>query len=155
MEFLNNPIFIILVIVLAAVLVFGGAYLLIPYLIRRGVDVSGILRKADMGVDAMYTITETLQKLLPNSAALDIADRVLTYANKAVESAEQLYLTSQIPAEKRKEEATLLVYQFLSNAGVETTEALKPIVDGAIEAAVFALPKTHPGAENPKDSKNG
>lgn len=143
MENLNNPIFIILAIGLMTVLVFGGVSLLVPYLIRKGVDVSGLLGKTDLTVDALYTITETLQTLFPKSAALNIVDRVLTYADKAVENAEQLYLTSQIPAGQRKEEATKLVYQFLANSGVEVTEELKPIVDGAIEAAVYVLPKTH------------
>lgn len=36
-----------------------------------------------------------------------------------------------------------LVYQFIEAAGIEIDDDLKKIVDGAIEAAVFALPKTH------------
>lgn len=36
-----------------------------------------------------------------------------------------------------------VVYEFIAAAGVELDGDMKKIVDGAIEAAVFALPKTH------------
>ena len=60
----------------------------------------------------------------------------------SVESA-GFYKTSKIEEGQRKEEATKLVYQFIEAAGIEIDDDLKKIVDGAIEAAVFALPKTH------------
>lgn len=64
------------------------------------------------------------------------------------DSAEQLYKTSQIPEEQRKAEATQLVYICLQAAGVDVTEDMKRIIDGAIEAAVYALPKTHEETDN-------
>lgn len=68
---------------------------------------------------------------------------MIGWAQKAAEAAEQLYKTSKIEEAQRKDEATRLVYEFIAAAGVELDGDMKKIVDGAIEAAVFALPKTH------------
>lgn len=69
---------------------------------------------------------------------------MIGWAQEAARAAEQLYKTSMIEAGQRKEEATRLVYEFIAAAGVEIDDIdMKKIVDGAIEAAVFALPKTN------------
>lgn len=140
---LNNPIVFISCIVLFAVLVCIAVMWLLPRLVKRGIDVSGLLDKASMTVAAMDTVTDTLKTLFPATPGLNLIDKILKYATRAVASTEQMYKASQIPEEKRKEEATALVYAFLDAAGVAVTDELKPVIDGSIEAAVFALPKTH------------
>lgn len=140
---MKNPIVFILFISLVAVLVCVGVMLLLPRLIKRGVDVTGLLEKASMTVSAMDTVTDTLKTLFPATPGLSLIDKILDYAYRAVASAEQMYKASQIPGEQRKVEATNLVYAFLKAAGIEVTPELKPVVDGAIEASVYALPKTH------------
>lgn len=140
---LNNPIVFILFITLFAVLVCIAVLWLLPRLVKRGVDVSGLLDKTSMTVAAMDTVTDTLKTLFPSTPGLNLIDKILDYACRAVASAEQMYKASQIPEEKRKEEATALVYAFLEAAGITVTDELKPVIDGSIEAAVFALPKTH------------
>lgn len=148
---LTNPIVFILFIILFAVFVCVAVMFLLPRLVKRGIDVSGLLDKASMTVSAMDTVTDTLKTLFPATPGLDLIDKILEYANRAVASAEQMYKTSQIPEEKRKDEATALVYAFLEAAGVTVTEDLKPIIDGSIEAAVFALPKTHDDVSGPAE----
>lgn len=140
---LTNPIVFILFITLFAVFVCVAVMFLLPRLVKRGIDVSGLLDKASMTVSAMDTVTDTIKTLFPATPGLNLIDKILEYANRAVASAEQMYKASQITEEKRKDEATALVYAFLEAAGVTVTEDLKPIIDGSIEAAVFALPKTH------------
>lgn len=140
---LNNPIVFILFIVLFAVLVCVGVMLLLPRMVKRGIDVSGLLDKASITVSAMDTVTETLKTLFPTTPGLNVIDKILDYAYRAVVGAEQMYKTSQIPEEKRKDEATRLVYAFLEAAGITVTDELKPVIDGSIEAAVYSLPKTH------------
>lgn len=140
---LTNPIVFILFITLFAVFVCVAVMFLLPRLVKRGIDVSGLLDKASMTVSAMDTVTDTLKTLFPATPGLNLIDKILEYASRAVASAEQMYKASQISEEKRKDEATALVYAFLEAAGVTVTEELKPIIDGSIEAAVFALPKTH------------
>lgn len=148
---LTNPIVFILFITLFAVFVCVAVMFLLPRLVKRGIDVSGLLDKASMTVSAMDTVTDTLKTLFPATPGLNLIDKILEYASRAVASAEQMYKTSQIPEEKRKDEATALVYAFLEAAGVTVTEELKPIIDGSIEAAVYALPKTHDDVSGPAE----
>ena len=148
---LTNPIVFILFITLFAVFVCVAVMFLLPRLVKRGIDVSGLLDKAAITVSAMDTVTDTIKTLFPATPGLDLIDKILEYANRAVASAEQMYKTSQIPEEKRKDEATALVYAFLEAAGVTVTEELKLIIDGSIEAAVFALPKTHDDVSGPAE----
>lgn len=140
---MNNPVVFVLFIVLFATLVCIAVLWLLPRMVKRGVDVSGLLDKASMTVSAMDTVTDTLRTLFPAAPGLNLIDKILEYSSRAVASAEQMYKASQIPEEKRKEEATTLVYAFLEAAGVTVTDELKPVIDGSIEASVFALPKTH------------
>ena len=140
---LKNPALLILAIIASAVLVALCVIWLLPMLIKRGVDVSGVISKADLAISTMNTLTDTVKTLLPETPGLDLVNQILSYAQKAVDSAEQLYLTSQIPENQRKKEATQLVYVCLAAGGVTVTEDMKKIIDGAIEAAVYALPKTH------------
>lgn len=139
---MNNAI--ILLVVLAAVLaVFGGLAVVIPRLVKKGIDISGVLVGTGKVLDTTETVVDTLQEFFPEVPAFDLIDRVIGWAQKAAEAAEQLYKTSKIEEAQRKDEATRLVYEFIAAAGVELDGDMKKIVDGAIEAAVFALPKTH------------
>lgn len=140
---MNNPIVFVLCIILFAVLMCISVLWLLPRLVKRGIDVSGLLDKASMTVSTLDTMVDTVKSLFPATPGLNVIDKILDYSSKAVASAEQMYKASQIPEGKRKEEATALVYQFLEAAGVTVTEELKPVIDGSIEAAVFTLPKTH------------
>lgn len=140
---LNNPVLLLVAAVIFAVSVAFCILWLLPALIKRGVDVSGTIKKADMAISALDTLTDTVKALFPDTPGIDLIDKILVYAQKAVDSAEQLYKSSQIPESQRKAEATKLVYICLQEAGVDVTEDMKKIIDGAIEAAVYALPKTH------------
>ena len=134
----------ILLVVLAAVLaVFGGLAVVIPRLVKKGIDISGVLVGTGTALETADTVVDTLQEFFPDVPAFALIDKVIGWAQKAAEAAEQLYKTSKIEEAQRKDEATRLVYEFIAAAGVELDGDMKKIVDGAIEAAVFALPKTH------------
>lgn len=140
---MKNPALLILFVIIVALAVALCVLFLVPLLIKKGADVSGAIEKADLAISTLDSLTDTIKALFPNAPGLDMVDKILVYAQKAVDSAEQLYKTSQIPENQRKAEATQLVYICLQAAGVDVTEDMKKIVDGAIEAAVYALPKTH------------
>lgn len=140
---MKNPVLLILFVIIVALAVTLCVLLLVPLLIKKEVDVSGTIEKADLAISTLDSLTDTIKALFPNAPGLDMVDKILVYAQKAVDSAEQLYKTSQIPEDQRKAEATRLVYICLQTAGVDVTEDMKKIIDGAIEAAVYALPKTH------------
>lgn len=140
---MKNPVLLILFVIIVALAVTLCVLLLVPLLIKKEVDVSGTIEKADLAISTLDSLTDTIKALFPNAPGLDMVDKILVYAQKAVDSVEQLYKTSQIPENQRKAEATQLVYICLQTAGVDVTEDMKKIIDGAIEAAVYALPKTH------------
>ena len=139
---MNNAM--ILLVVLAAELAeFGVLAVEIPPLVKKGIDLSGVLVGTGKVLDTTETVVDTLQEFFPEVPAFALIDKVIGWAQKGAEAAEQLYKTSKIEEAQRKDEATRLVYEFIAAAGVELDSNMKKIVDGAIEAAVFALPKTH------------
>lgn len=143
----NRAIFV-LIVAAFAVMVAAAVMWLIPRMVKRGIDVSGLLDKASTTVSALDTVTDAVKAIFPATPGLALIDKVIDYANTAVSSTEQLYKTSMIPETLRKEEATNLVYKFLEAAGVEITPELRTVVGGAVEAAVFGLPKTHGAGKN-------
>ncbi len=134
---------VILIIIAAVVVVFGGITIAIPYLVKKGINISGLLNTSNAVITTAGTVVDTLEGIFPEIPAFSIIDKIIDWAAKAAEAAEQLYKASTIEAGERKAKATALVYEFIAVAGVEIDDNMKKVVDGAIEAAVFALPKTH------------
>lgn len=139
---MDNMVIVFAVVAVVAI-VFVGLIVLIPYLVKKGINVSGVLTGTTTVLDTADHVVDTLQEFFPEVPVITVIDKVIGWAQKATEAAEQLYKTSKIEEGQRKEEATKLVYQLIEAAGIEIDDDLKKIVDGAIEAAVFALPKTH------------
>lgn len=132
----------ILVLVVAIVgAVFLGLGFVLPYLARKGVYLPGALDNGKTVLDTVRGILDGLRGIFPNTAGLELVDKIIGYAQCAVEAAEQLYKASQINADERKDAAVQLVYDLLHTAGVETNDDIRKIVDGCIEAAVYTLPK--------------
>ena len=134
---------VILVIVAAVLVVFGGLAVAIPVLVKKGINISGVLSDTSTVLTTADTVVDTLQGFFPDVPAFTLIDRVIGWAQKAAEAAEQLYKTSKIEADQRKAAATKLVYDFIEAAGIDIDDTMKKVVEGAIEAAVFALPQTH------------
>ncbi len=137
----NYVVLVAIAVVVTAV--FVALTILIPRLVKKGIDVSGILTGAKGAIETADAVLEGVQSIFPEAAGLNIADMIIDYATEAVAAAEQLYKTSKIAAEDRKKAATEIVYDCLAVAGIETTDDVSKIVEGLIEAAVYALPKTH------------
>lgn len=62
-------IFLIFVAVVA--IVFGIIYLLFPFLIKRGVDLFGIISTAKKVLDTSDTVVDAVGELMPNVGAFD------------------------------------------------------------------------------------
>lgn len=137
---------VILIIIAAVAAIFVGLAIVIPHLVKKGVDLAGILSTSETVIEMVDGVTNTLEHLFPDVEAFEIIGSIVDWAREGAQAAEQLYKTSQIAAGERKAEATKLVYACIEAAGVELTDDLKRIADGMIEAAVFALPKTHEAA---------
>ena len=133
---------VIAVLVIVAA-VFGCTIWLMPYLVKKGIDISGILSGASAVTETTGTLIDGLQEYFPENKVISVIDTIVDWAKIGVAKAEQLYKVSTIEADQRKESATELVYSCLAEAGIEVNDNIRKIVDGAIEAAVQALPKTH------------
>jgi hypothetical protein len=138
MENLRVVLLIVGIVFLVFVLLRYG----FAFLYKKGVDVSGALDVAENSVDAADKIVDALISVVPENYYLKIIDRVIDWAKEAVQRSEQLYKISAIEEDQRKGEAEKYIYEILALSKIEITPELKKIVDGSIEAAVFALPKT-------------
>ena len=121
----QSSVLFVLALAAFAAIVAAVVMWLLPRMVKRGIDVSGLLDKASTTVSALDAVTDAVKALSPSMPGLALIDRILEYSGKAVASAEQLYKTSMIPETLRKKEATNLVYKFLEAAGVEITEELR------------------------------
>ena len=62
---------IVLIFVAVVVVVFGIIYLLFPFLIKRGVDLFGIISTAKKVLDTSDTVVDAVGELMPNVGAFD------------------------------------------------------------------------------------
>ena len=68
--------FVLLVIVAAVVILIGGIYWLIPKLIRKGIDVSGVLGNTGKMLNVADTLVDTMKGFMSDTAALNIVDNI-------------------------------------------------------------------------------
>jgi len=133
----------ILAMVLAAVVGFVLATVVfIPLLKKKGVDGQQIIDTAQAGLATADKIVDGVQAALPSLPGISLVHEIIDLSEKAATAAEQLWQSSQMTTDQRKETATKLVTDCLTVANVEVTPDVAKIIDGAVEAAVFALPKT-------------
>lgn len=62
---------IVLIFVAVVAIVFGIVYLLFPFLIKRGVDLFGIISTAKKVLDTSDTVVDAVGELMPNVGAFD------------------------------------------------------------------------------------
>lgn len=62
---------IVLMFVTVVAVVFGIIYLLFPFLIKRGVDLFGIISTAKKVLDTSDTVVDAVGELMPNVGAFD------------------------------------------------------------------------------------
>ncbi len=132
---------IILVIIGVVAAAFAGICFLMPWLVKKGVNLSNIFNATTTVLDTAEVVLEGVGNII-ESPALNAVDKLIEYAQKGVAAAEQMYKASQINADERNATATQLVYDCLAAAGIEITPEIEKIISGMIEAAVLVLPKT-------------
>lgn len=62
---------IVLIFVVVVAVVFGIIYLLFPFLIKRGVDLFGIISTAKKVLETSDTVVDAVGELMPNVGAFD------------------------------------------------------------------------------------
>jgi hypothetical protein len=132
----------VIVIAIVAVAIVAVCYTCI-YLAKHGINVQGGLQTADAGLTIANTVTDTLKAAMPNNKAISVIDKVVDYAHTGVQAAEQMAKSGQITAAQRKEQANQYITTALNYAGIEVTPEIQTAIDGAVECAVAALPKSN------------
>jgi hypothetical protein len=139
---LSNPYILLGIILLVAVLVLGIVYLAVPYSIKKGYPIEEYLTLADKNLDTIQNAVNTVSKVVP-VPYIELIEKVFNLADVAIHNAEQLYKIGELQKDERKNEARDYVNNALKLVGVEVTPELQKVIDGAIQASVSLLPKTH------------
>lgn len=130
------------IVILAAIIVVAICYTCI-YLSNHGVNVQKGLETTDNGLTIANTIVDALKTAMPENKVVSVIDKITDYAQTGVQAAEQLAKSGQITADQRKEEAQKYITTALNMAGIEITPEIQTAIDGAVECAVVALPKSN------------
>lgn len=116
---------------------------LIPYLQKKGWNIGGYLGSAATITKLINSIIDAIKPYIAPNSTFDLVKEIFGITEKAVTFAEQAYKDAQCEADERKSVAKKYTIDCLNLAGIEVTEDIEKLIDGALEAAVFVLPKTH------------
>lgn len=137
-----NGLEIVLFIVTIVAVIFGVCGFVLPQLTKKGIDTGKVLDTTDKGLEIADNAVDTVKAIAPDIPYINIVDKVIEYAQIGVKKAEQMYKANQGGDDTRKTEAVQLVTDCLTAAKINITPDLKKIIDGAVESAVYTLPKT-------------
>jgi hypothetical protein len=114
---------------------------------KKGIDSPEVLSNIEKGIVATEPIIAVAKGIAPLNPAVNILDLIEKYAKTGVKNAEQLYLSSQLPADQRNAKAKDTISAVLKASNVEVTPEIEKIIDGAIEASVLDLGHNKTDAE--------
>ena len=127
---MSSTTILFIVIVGLAVGVGATVLVLLPYLKKKGIDTGEILQKVEIGLQEIKKYTDAAKAIVPGNKFLNIL---------SIGQAEQLNISSQLPADQRKKSAEDYVYSVLQKLGIEVDDNVKTIVSGVIENKVYEL----------------
>lgn len=116
--------------------------LLFPLLRRNGVKTEQLLQVLRTGAGEAASLSHSVRSLAPDSQIIGTLDQILQCAQIGVAKAEQLYKIGEVEGAQRKQAALDFVYDSLSLAGIQTTDTVRSVVDGCVEASVHGLGHT-------------
>ena len=124
------------------------------YIYKRftGVDILKNIALLRPVIDAMAAAVAAVYKVLPHKESEDIVEKVAKAAVKGAEMAEAAWKAGKLEKEERNADAKKWIADTLYEAGIEVTDQVHAIIDGAIEATCMILPHE---AEDKKESENG
>lgn len=139
---MNHYEIVLLILGIVGGMVFTSA-VLIPLLKKKGVKTDQVIDQVQTGLEVADKVLDGVQAALPGIPGIAVVDKVIELASKSVSAAEQMKKSNQIPADQRKATAVQLVRDYLTAANVEITPDIEKVIAGAVEAAVFVLPKSN------------
>lgn len=138
---LSNPI-IIVCIITATSIVTITIEKLIPTLKKKNDNIEKGIDTAKTIVNETGNIIEFADSILPDNKVVNILQIIEIWTKKAVDCAEQLYKTSKLEKDERNNKAKEQIYALIEMLNIKRTTEIDKIIDGTIEAEVFALGHT-------------
>lgn len=102
-------------------------------------DIEKGIGTAKVVSDKAKDIIDVADSILPNNKIVNILQLIEKYTVKGVECAEQLYNASKLDKEEKNEKSKEQVYAVMKLLNIEKTPEFEKIIDGTIEAEVFAM----------------
>ena len=133
-----NSNLIMFLLTILTLLIGAGAGFGITYLIQKGKDPKTLLGTVGTVLDGVTTANDTFGKLIPAPAEFLIT-KVLLTAQAGVHAAQQLYDSSQLTEDERKQKAFEAAMNLLKLEGYQPTPELEVAVKDAIETGVFVM----------------
>ncbi|MCR3760433.1 bZIP transcription factor [Clostridium felsineum] len=124
--------------IIAMVIILGvcGAGFVFAFLKKKGIKVDAIIKDSQEVLQDAGTIIKAGQSISPNPifTKLDLIDKL---ALTVVGGTQQLYISSQLPADQRKSKAKEEILKGLNAANIKDTAQLDSFIDMAIESAIY------------------
>ena len=112
---------------------------LFPVLRKKGINTDNILKGAGAEIKAVEKYTDAAKAIVPENKFLNILSILEHYGEIAVGQAQQLNISSQLPADQKKKSAEEYEYNILKTIGINVDDNVKTIVKGIIENKVYEL----------------
>lgn len=116
----------------------GVLFLLLPYLKKIGVNVEELIKKAETALKGADGVIQIAEQIIPGNKAVNALEVIDKFAKIGVDEAQQLYISSQLPASERKDTATNTVDAALKAIGINVTDELSTVINGVVESTVYA-----------------
>lgn len=131
-----------IIIIISSIATVAALFFLMPFVIKKAQDknipINNIL---DSSEQVLGIVQSVLSSLNIKSQTKDVLTAIANSATIAVQYAEQLYVSGQLPKEERKTAACDFVKKALQDADIEINEEREIIINSVIESAVYLLPK--------------
>lgn len=126
-----------IIILIVGLLTLGVLFYVVPKLrkVTPNVDYQAYMDNSQKLLEIVTNLSGTL------GVENNVIEKIIKYSQLAVNYAEQLYVTGQLPAEERKTKAVDFVIQALTEAGVVVSDSQVQFIEMTIESIVFLLPK--------------
>lgn len=124
-------------IIIGAVSAFIFSLLIVlPIFKKVGIPITSLILSAKNVLKGTNETIRKVEKVIPLSPALFVTDKIIEWAQVAVNFADQIYNSGKIEKEQRKDEALCFLRNAVISSGMEITPEIKEIIDGSIEACV-------------------
>lgn len=127
----------ILIIIFTIIALVIAAYVyVIPYLKKKGFNTKGILDKTEQGLEDAGAVLDVVGELKPSNA-LNVLNIIREFALDATRGAQQLYISSQLPLDQRRQTAKDEIINGLKIFNIPITADIEKLINIIIERMVF------------------